>query len=164
MAPYTYRPASQAARRSRRVAENHASFDRGHSPQVLRRSRQFAENHASHQGRSLHALEAELIALQQELQRLYIDIQRAKGAWSLLYFLLCPPLRSRQLQEVAALRTRIQRTLDRMRDLKEQQVGLLFLDCWSEELAAVPASLLLGEPQSAQQQAASATEGEHHDA
>jgi hypothetical protein len=142
MAPYTYRPASQAARRSRRVAENHVS----------------------HPGRSLQALETELMALQQELQRLYTDIQRAKSAWSLLYFLLYPPLRSRQLQEVAALRTRIQRTLDRMRDLKEQQVGLLFLDCWSEELAAVPASLLLGEPPDVQQQATPVTEGERHDA
>jgi hypothetical protein len=109
-------------------------------------------------------LEAELMALQQEVQRLYTDIQRAKGAWSLLYFLLCPPLRSRQLQEVAALRSRIQRALDRMRDLKEQQVGLLFLDCWREELAAVPASVLLGERQDTPQQAAPATEGEHHDA
>jgi hypothetical protein len=136
---------------------------------VLRRSRQLAEHPSSDPGRSPQALEAELLALQQEVQRIYTDIQRAKSAWSLLYFLLCPPLRSRQVQEVAALRTRIQVIQDRMRDLKEQQVALLFLECWCEELAAVPAAVLLGISQDAQEnrpepKATAAKEGECHDA
>jgi hypothetical protein len=93
--------------------------------------------------KSAQALHLQLQTLHRTLQAHYNAIAYQKGGANLVAAFFNPQLRRQSLQSVANARQQIEYTLLQIQDVQEQQVAALFLECWQEELQALPDSVFL---------------------
>jgi hypothetical protein len=95
--------------------------------------------------KSLEVLRGEFVTLHRAVQAHYNTIEYHKSGPNILAALFNPNLRRQALQAIAHERRQIESTLLQIQEVQEQYLAALFLECWQDELHALPDSAFLTE-------------------